>query len=138
MQLVWIDKFDEQFYDQLFELYQKQWWTKGRIQQDVIKAFENSDIFIACKNMDGELVAFVRILTDFTFKAVIFDLIVNEKFHGQHIGSQLLDKIMTHQELTSVQSFELYCPDHIAPFYEKFGFAKSTSGLWCLSRESRR
>jgi predicted GNAT family N-acyltransferase len=138
MQLVWIDKLDDQLHDQLFTLYQKQWWTKGRIQQDVINAFENSDVFIACQNGDGELIAFVRVLTDFTFKAMIYDLIVNEKYHKQHIGRQLLDKIITHRKLISVESFELYCPDHIAPFYNKCGFAKSTSGLWRLAPKNHR
>lgn len=138
MHLIWNDTFKFEMHDPLYQIYKNEWWTEGRSHADVIRAFENSDIFISCLTSDGELIAFARILTDFTFKAIIFDLIVDANSRGQNIGEQLLSKIISHDQLKSVQSFELYCPDHIAPFYEKFGFERSSSKLLRLARSTSK
>jgi predicted GNAT family N-acyltransferase len=130
----WIHNFDEEYHDQLFDLYIKEWWTKGRLQSDVISAFENSDIVFGCLTDDDQLIACARVLSDFTFKALMFDVIISENHRGEGLGRVLLDKITGHEKLKNVKSFELYCPDHIAPFYEKYGFSKSSSNLLTLQR----
>ena len=128
----WIHKFDEEYHDRLFDLYIQEWWTKGRLKSDVISAFENSDIVFGCLNDDDHLIACARVLSDFTFKALLFDVIIAQSHRGEGLGSLLLDQITGHEKLKNVKSFELYCPDHIAPFYEKYGFKRSSSNLLTL------
>ena len=134
MELNWKYEFTSDLHNSLFELYKHEWWTSGRLQKDVVKAFDNSDVFIAGFTPTNELAGFARVLSDFTFKAFIFDLIVNPNFRGQHVGKKILDQITSHKKLSAVQNYELYCPDHIAPFYEKYGFVRSKSGLYRLQR----
>jgi len=129
MKLIWIDHFDEELHEQLFDLYKGEWWTKGRSKQDVISAFENSDIVIGCLSDDGKLLACARILSDFTFKAFIFDVIIQIDVRGKGLGAAIIDKIRTHDRLQNVKSFELYCPDQLVPFYQKLGFDESSSHL---------
>ncbi|MEO9458258.1 MAG: GNAT family N-acetyltransferase [Lentilitoribacter sp.] len=130
----WLDTFEGEFQDQLFELYKQEWWTKGRSNEDVISAFDNSDLVFGCVSDDNELIACSRVLSDYTFKAIIFDFIIAKTHRGQGLGKLMLDQIIGHETLANVKSFELYCPDHIAPFYERYGFKKSNSNLLTLLR----
>nr|WP_286167882.1 GNAT family N-acetyltransferase [Ochrobactrum sp. MC-1LL] len=45
------------------------------------------------------------------------------------MGQALVGRILNHEKLNRVKSFELYCPDRLVPFYEKLGFVKGTSSL---------
>lgn len=130
----WLDEFNSDFHDQLYALYRQEWWTKGRLQSDVISAFDNSDLVLGCLSGDDQLIACARVLSDYTFKAHLFDVIISETHRGEGLGIVLLDQITGHEKLKNVKSFELYCPDHIAPFYEKYGFSKSSSNLLTLQR----
>jgi predicted GNAT family N-acyltransferase len=132
--MYWLDTFDGEFQGQLFELYKQEWWTKGRPLEDVMSAFGNSDLVFGCVSDDDELIACSRVLSDYTFKAIIFDLIIKASHRGQGLGRIMLDQMINHSTLSKVKSFELYCPDHIAPFYEKYGFEKSSSNLLTLQR----
>ncbi len=41
------------------------------------------DLIIACCDMQDRVIGFARVLTDYTFKALIFDVIVDESDRGQ-------------------------------------------------------
>ncbi|MDX8533475.1 GNAT family N-acetyltransferase [Mesorhizobium sp. VK25A] len=125
----WIETFQGGRQRQLYDLYSKEWWTKGRQFEDVIRMVEHSDLAIGlCSNSD-QLIGFARVLTDYTFKAMIFDVIVHSDFRGQRLGQAIINRIIGHETLTEVRSFELYCPDNLIPFYSKLGFAKGTATL---------
>lgn len=129
MQLHWIEEFAEDRRHELYAFYSKEWWTQGREFDDVMHMIAHSDIVLGCCSDDGRLVGFARVLTDFTFKAMIFDVIVAETHRGRGIGNAIIDRIKGHDALRKVRSFELYCPDRLVTFYEGLGFARSTSAL---------
>ena len=129
MQLQWIEQFSGDRRRELYEFYSKEWWTQGREFTDVEQMIEHSDIVLGCCSDEGNLMGFARVLTDFTFKAMIFDVIVAEAYRGHGVGNAIMERIKGHEALRKVQSFELYCPDRLVAFYEGLGFAKSTSAL---------
>jgi predicted GNAT family N-acyltransferase len=134
MQHEWVDTFEGSRQAELYEIYRNEWWTQGRQFDDVMHMVEHSDLAIGCCNENGKLVGFARVLSDFTFKALIFDVIVHCDFRGRGIGKALIDRIIDHQALIKVRSFELYCPEGMVPFYNKLGFAKRSSHLLSFSR----
>ena len=125
----WIEKIEGAHELQLNALYDKEWWTRGRTPEDVSRMLSGSDLLIGCCDHNDDLVGFARILIDKIYKAVIFDVIVAESVRGQGIGVALINRIKQHPDLQNVQSFELYCPETIAPFYRKLGFETSDSKL---------
>lgn len=134
MQYEWIETFNGPRQAELYEFYKQEWWTEGRSFADVVHMLDHSDITLGCCSSDDRLVGFARVLTDFTFKAMIFDVIVHGDFRGRGVGQAIIDRIRGHETLTRVKSFELYCPDRLVPFHEKLGFAKSSSSLLRFSR----
>lgn len=134
MKHTWIECFESEREQELFDLYSKEWWTEGRQFDDVIRMLRHSDIVLGCCADSGRLVGFGRVLTDFTFKALIFDIIVHAEFRGYGLGRAMVDRIVSHEKLSKVKSFELYCPERLIPFYQRLGFAKGSASLLFLER----
>ena len=107
---------------QLHALYQQEWWTKGRTLEETRNCVAGSQICIGLINTNDELIGFARVLTDFTFKALIFDVIVRENNRKTGLGERLLSLIKSHEKLQNVKHFELYCLPEMCDFYAKHGF----------------
>ena len=108
---------------QLHNLYQQEWWTDKRSLEETKKVVDNSQIIIAIVDENNDLKALVRVLTDYVFKALIFDLIVSEKHRGEGLGKELMALIKNHSDLKEVKHFELYCLPEMLEFYEEFDFS---------------
>ena len=107
---------------QLHALYQQEWWTKGRSIEDAEKCILGSQVCVGIVSETDELVAFARVITDYVFKAFIFDVIVRHDARGRGLGNELLSLIASHQRLESVRHFELYCLPEMMAFYSKHGY----------------
>jgi predicted GNAT family N-acyltransferase len=136
MRFEWIEEFDRAKREELFEFYKKEWWTEGRKFEDVMHMLDHSELCIGCCTAEGKLVGFARVLSDLTFKALIFDVIVHSEFRGFGIGRELIGRILVHAKLAKVSTFELYCPDQLLPFYSSLGFSKRSSHLLSKNRDN--
>lgn len=116
--------------DQLVELFQAEWWTKGRTKEDVAKAFASGGpVFAFIDPASAELVAFARAMTDGVYKAMIFDIIVKSTWRNTGLGALLMETVMNGPELVNIKHRELYCLAEMVPFYEKWGFTDELVGL---------
>ncbi len=129
LQYQWLERLEQKHHQSLYELYSKEWWTQNRSYEDVINMLAYCDVIITCCDMQDRVVGFARVLTDYTFKALIFDVIIDEITRGQGLGQEIVSRIIRHPDLQKVQSFELYCPERLIPFYEKQGFVRGSSCL---------
>jgi len=120
---------DKRHINQLYKLYQQGWWTKGRSLQETEKCVIGSQICIGAIDQNNDLLGFARVLTDYTFKALIFDVIVRRDQRGKGIGDELLSVIKTHSELQAVKHFELYCLPDMSNFYTKHGFSSDVGEI---------
>ena len=84
---------------------------------------------------NNELQAFARVLTDYVFKAVVFDVIVSEKYRGQGLGKELMRLVQNHVELQDVKHFELYCLPEMVGFYKELGFTDELENLVFMRKE---
>ena|SRR5690348_10390022 len=121
--------------DQLTDLFQQEWWTKGRQKNDVEKLIAKAAIIFAFIDpINEELVGFARAMTDGVYKAMIFDIIVKETWRNTGLGRRLMDTIMEDPVLSQVKHRELYCLEEMVPFYEKWGFTAKLPGLFFMRR----
>lgn len=124
---------------QLYELYQYEWWTKGRTLDDVRKMLIYSDyIFGICESHSQELVAFARAVSDRTYRAIVYDVIVAAAYRHQGLGSLLIEQIVSHPEISQLECIQLFCLPDMIPFYQKFGFAKPETSLLVRQRVEKR
>src|SRR5258708_18392138 len=124
--------------EQVWHMYQAEWWSRGRRIEDVRRAVLHSDlIFAFCDPANGRLAAFARVLTDYVYKAVIFDVIVEGSHRDTGVGRLLLEAITSHPALQLVENLELYCRPELVAFYRKWGFTADLDEL-CFMRKKQR
>ncbi|VXD14643.1 GCN5-related N-acetyltransferase [Planktothrix serta PCC 8927] len=107
----------------LEKLYKQGWWSYQRTSKDIQKMLTNSDIIIGLVDSNTQkLIGFTRVLTDYTYRALIWDVLVESSYQNQGLGKKLIDEILTHPDLQEVEAFLLMCLPEMVPFYEKLGF----------------
>ncbi|HZR46720.1 MAG TPA: GNAT family N-acetyltransferase [Candidatus Manganitrophaceae bacterium] len=105
---------------QLLELYRSADWSKDRTAEEAETVLANSSLVFTL--WEGErLAAFARVMTDFIFRAAIYDVIVHPRVQRKGVGKALIYKILTHPSLKKVPIFHLLTRDKRA-FYERLGF----------------
>lgn len=131
-----IDKLSEAQVEQLVELYQGEWWTRGRTLADVHRMLAHTDIVVGFSESSvsgqpgcGRLAAFARVLTDGVYKALIFDFIVAAPHRGCGLGRALMEVLLAHPRLKDVRHLELYCLPELVPFYRRWGFTDELGTL---------
>ena len=134
MKFEWISEFDKNQIDQVHGLMQNEWWCKNRSLSDVHKIMVTSNVIIGVLNEDRKVIGFARVLTDYVYKALLFDVIIEASFRQSGLGKEMIQTLLNMPDLTQVRSFELYCPERMTGFYEKLGFDKSDSKLLTLDR----
>ncbi len=114
---------------QLVDLYKNEFWSNKRTHQDVVSMLAGSDIVVVLVDEQENIIAFTRVLTDFVYRAMIFDVIVKPSHRNMGLGAKLMDEIMNHPELKSVEQFALYCLPEMIPFYERWGFTSDVGEI---------
>lgn len=120
---------------QLHVLYQEEWWSKGRTLEETEKCVAGSQICIGILNGDQRLIGFARVLTDYIFKAIIFDVIVETSYRKQGIGHRLIELVKNHRQLTEVKHFELYGLPDMQRFYAQYGFTTEVGGVVLMRKD---
>lgn len=124
-----IYNFSEKHIEQLHQLYKSVWWSKERSLTDTINCLQGSQVCIGILDNNENLIGFTRVISDFTFKAIIFDVIVTVENRGNGLGPQLINLVKSHQALTAVKHFELYCLPDMESFYADLGFSTDVGGI---------
>jgi len=133
-----IYELDAHHIKQLHNLFKKEWWTNKRSLEETQKVVANSSIVIGLVDSNNDLRAFARVLTDYTFKAIIFDVIVDESFRDRGLGKELMRLVLEHKELKDVKHFELYCLPEMITFYKSYGFSDELGELVFMRKESKK
>lgn len=97
------------------------YWAKDRSKKDVIKSIENSICFTALDANENQ-VGFARVATDVVVFAWIMDVFVKEDHKGFGIGKLLIESILKHPTISSVNGIGLKTFDAHG-LYEKYGFS---------------
>ena len=96
---------------------------------------EGSQIRIGLTDDRGDLIGFARVITDYTFKALVFDVIVACAHRGKGLGEHLIKLVLEHPDLARVRHFELYCLPDVEPFYQRYGFSTEVGGVHLMRRD---
>lgn len=119
----------------LVSLFQQAPWAKGRTLEGTREMLDHTDVLICAWDKDL-LVGFGRVLTDFTYRAAIWDVIVDRTYQHQGIGTEIVRRILHHPRLEKVELFWL-CTRRPG-FYEKLGFSsrEQTGMVWKRSQQA--
>lgn len=105
---------------QLAELFDITWWAKDRPPDQVRHALQHSHPILTAWEGD-RMVGFTRVISDRTYRASIWDVIVRPGHQGRGIGRALVQAVLDHPDLKTVTVFLLLTTDRHS-FYERLGF----------------
>ncbi len=114
--------------EELTELYEEYEWWDDREVDDVRTALAETEVAVGVecetpeKSRDGNLVAAARVLTDYTYYANVFDVIVAADRRGEGLGEILMEAVVDHPDLQSAVGLSLLCRRGLVPYYESIGF----------------
>jgi ribosomal protein S18 acetylase RimI-like enzyme len=120
----------------LVALYRQAPWANMRTADDTREMLTHTDVAITA--WDGNrLVGLGRVLTDYVYRASIWDVIVDTTYQRQDIGTQIIQRILEHPDLKRVELFWLCTRS--PGFYEKLGFSSNeqTGMVWARSKHAR-
>jgi N-acetylglutamate synthase-like GNAT family acetyltransferase len=121
---------------QLLRLFHQAPWAKDRTLEDAKDMLRHTDVALYAWD-GGQLVGFGRVLTDFVDRATIWDVIVDQTYQKQGIGTEIVQRLLNHPRLKKVELFWL-CT-HRPGFYEKLGFSskQQTGMVWSRSKRGQ-
>ncbi|MFT5312429.1 MAG: putative GNAT family N-acyltransferase, partial [Paraglaciecola sp.] len=114
---------------QLYQLYKDVGWGTERSIEGTKNCVQDSQICIGILDKENNLIGFTRILSDFIYKAFIFDVIVSAEHRGNGLGQKLMELVKGHEKLKKVKHFELYCLPEMEGFYSNIGFSTDVGGI---------
>ena len=98
-------------------------WAKNRSKALLRKMLSKSNVVITAW-ANKNLVGFGRATTDETFRAVLWDIVVDEDYQINGIGMEIVNRILKHRLIRKVEKVYLmttYCQN----FYRNNGFVLS-------------
>ena len=118
--------------DQLLGLYRETWWAKSRDRSEVERALEHSHPLITAW-AGPRMVGFSRVISDLTYRATIWDVIVRTDLQGRGVGKRMMEAILEHPDLKTVTMFLLLTRDQHR-FYAGLGFTPEKDMSMMLRR----
>jgi ribosomal protein S18 acetylase RimI-like enzyme len=117
---------------QLLALYDATYWAKQRTLDQVERALRHSRPVLSAWE-GGRLVGFTRVISDLTYRATIWDVIVAASHQKRGIGRELVRLAIEHPDLRTVSMFVLLTKDQHR-FYERLGFTTERDMSMTLRR----
>lgn len=103
----------------LQQLFQQADWASNRTPLDIQQMLDNSQLILGVWD-DDKLIGFARVVTDNIYRAWVEDVIVDQAYHEQGVGSHIVNKLL--KRLEHIEDITLSCLTELVPFYEKHGF----------------
>jgi len=100
-------------------LSKEAYWSRGIPKATLFKSIENSLCFGVYSDTDQ--VGFARVITDYATIAYLGDLFILESHRGKGLSKQLINAIMSHDELQGLRRWILLTGD-AHELYRKYGW----------------
>jgi N-acetylglutamate synthase and related acetyltransferases len=108
--------------EQIRDLFLSVNWDSGKYPEKVVRGLRNSSAVISAWDGD-KLIGLVRSLDDGETVAFLHYLLVDPEYQGEHIGNELMERILDgYKDFLHIKIMP--SDPKTIPFYEKFGFKR--------------
>ena len=100
-------------------------WAKNRTVNDLKKCLSNSDVIVSIWT-SNEIVGFGRALTDGVYRAVLWDVVIDQDHQGKGYGKLIMKNLLASKKIKNTQKVYLMTTNKKL-FYSQIGFKEVTS-----------
>ncbi|MBN1332396.1 MAG: GNAT family N-acetyltransferase [Synergistales bacterium] len=115
---------------QLQGLYRFTSWGKGRSLEQIARMLDQTSLCFSVYH-EGVLVAFCRMLTDFVFRASLWDIMVHPDHQGKGLGSALMEYALEHPTVKDIPLIITYTSE-LGGFLSQHGFTHEDGTMMLL------
>ena len=105
-------------------LLDESYWAKNRTVDQIKRSLDHSLCFAVYEG--DEMIAFARVITDYAIFAYLADVFVDKEFRGKGHAKLLMNAIMKHPDLQSINRWMLGTMD-AHELYRPYGFQEVTN-----------
>jgi GNAT superfamily N-acetyltransferase len=113
-------------------LYRYTTWGRSRSVEGLDAMLGSGGMCFSARSR-GKLVGFCRIVTDFIYRASLWDVVVHPEHQGRGLGSALVDYALTHPAIKNIPLITTYTDEWI-PFMTSRGFEAREGAMVMLRR----
>jgi GNAT superfamily N-acetyltransferase len=117
---------------ELQSLYRYAEWGRSRSIEGIDEMISETGMCFSARH-ESRLVAFCRLLTDFVYRAVLYDVVVHPEHQGKGLGSALVDYALTHPAIAKIPLVMTYTDEWIS-FMTSRGFESRRGAMVMLRR----
>jgi ribosomal protein S18 acetylase RimI-like enzyme len=117
---------------QLFDVHA--FWARDRRIEDLRIAIEHSNPTLSVWDGDA-LIGFARATSDGIYRAMIWDVVIDEQYRGLGLGRRLVNTLISHPALARVERVYLTTSHH-QNFYERLGFVRNDTATMILDKST--
>jgi len=117
---------------ELANLYRFTHWGRSRSVEDIDRMLRGTSMCFSVRH-EGRLAAFCRMLTDFVYRASLWDIMVHPDHQGKKVGTALIDYSLNHPAIKDIPLIITYTSE-LAPFLTPHGFSQREGALMLLRR----
>jgi len=118
--------------EELANLYRFTRWGKSRSIEDISRMLEGTSMCFSVRH-ENHLVAFCRMLTDFVYRASLWDIMVHPDHQGKKVGTSLLDYALGHPSIKNIPLIITYTSE-LGPFLAPHGFEPREGAMMLMRR----
>ena len=115
---------------ELQDLYRFTGWGRSRSVEGIEAMLKETSLCFSARSA-GQLVGFCRIITDFIYRASLWDVVVHPAHQGRGLGSALVDYALTHPAICKIPLILTYTSEWKS-FMESRGFVSSGGVMMML------
>lgn len=116
----------------LQELYRFTRWGRSRSIEQIELMLKGTSMCFSVRHSE-RLVAFCRILTDFVFRASLWDIMVHPDHQGKGLGSSLMDYTLNHPRIKDMPLIITYTSE-LSQFLSRLGFRREDGTMMLLRK----
>ncbi|MDR1048636.1 MAG: GNAT family N-acetyltransferase [Synergistaceae bacterium] len=119
--------------EELQDLYRYTRWGRSRSVEGIGAMLAGAGGMIFSARLDFKLAGFCRVVTDFVYRASLWDVIVHPEHQGKGLGSALVDYALTHPAIVNIPLIMTFTSEWI-PFMASRGFETDPRAMVMLRR----
>ena len=115
-----VDGAEQMRLDDVVRLLRMSYWAEKRPAEQIEKSIANSSCYGVYLDGKETLAGFARVISDYATTYYLCDVIIDERYQRQGLGTALVGHIVSLPEYAGLRGFLITRDAH--RLYEKFGF----------------